>query len=95
MVCLDTLAPTGARCDTGWRCLRVEGALDLALTGILAGLTAPLAAAAIPVFALSTYDTDYLLVRGSDVEAAVTALEGAGFGVSGLGGASLAEGAGS
>ena len=72
----------------------MEGPLDFALTGILARLTAPLAAAGVPVFALSTFDTDYLLVREADVEAAVEALEGAGFGVAGLNGASPAEGTG-
>ena len=81
VVCLEALAPAGARCERGWRCLRVEGPMDLGIVGVLAGLTAPLAAAGIPVFALSTYDTDYLLVRGRDVDAALAALRGAGYDV--------------
>ena len=48
---------------TEWRAFEVAGPLDFALVGILAGLTAPLADAQIPLFAISTFDTDYLLVR--------------------------------
>ena len=57
------------------------GPLDFALTGILARLTAPLAAAGVPVFALSTFDTDYLLVREADAGRAVTAWLQAGIDV--------------
>lgn len=59
--------------------VRVCGILDFALVGILAGLTAALAADGISVLALSTYDTDYLMVRGSSYPAAVSALEAAGY----------------
>lgn len=85
VVCREDLAPPGARCETGWRCLRVAGPLDLTLTGILAGLTAPLNAAGIPVFAISTYDTDYLLIRAGDLQATVRLLASAGYRVSALG----------
>lgn len=53
----------GARVEGPWRAFRVVGTLDFALTGILHSLTEPLAAAGISVFAISTFDTDYLLVR--------------------------------
>lgn len=49
--------------DSGWACFRVEGTMDFGLVGVLAALTEPLAAAGIPVFAVSTFDTDYLLVK--------------------------------
>ena len=55
--------------------LRVASTLDFSLTGILASITAPLAAAAISVFAVSTYDTDYILIRGTDRDQAVNALK--------------------
>ncbi|MBN1643082.1 MAG: ACT domain-containing protein [Anaerolineae bacterium] len=68
----------GWRAEPGWRCLQVAGPLDLALTGVLHALSAPLAAAGIPLFALSTFDTDYLLVREDDLARAIEALARAG-----------------
>jgi hypothetical protein len=49
--------------DTGWRCLRVAGSLDLSMIGILSSITSPLAKAEIPVFAVSSFDTDYVLFK--------------------------------
>lgn len=72
------LVPTGIRAETGWRLLEVEGPLDFSLTGIVVALTAPLAQAAISVFAFSTFDTDYLMVRGATLEPALEALRHAG-----------------
>jgi uncharacterized protein len=63
IVCPQANVPPGTQSEGGWRCFRVRGPLSFAFTGILARLTAPLAAAGVPVFALSTFDTDYLLVR--------------------------------
>ncbi len=62
-----------------WRAMRVVGELDFALTGILASLTAPLAQAGIPVFAVSSYTTDYLLVNADNAESARHALTQASF----------------
>jgi 8-oxo-dGTP pyrophosphatase MutT (NUDIX family) len=83
IVSLADAVPEGVRAGRGWRALRVEGPFDLAETGVLSALAAPLAAAAIPVFAVSTFDTDYLLVREADVSRAADALRGAGHAVSG------------
>ena len=58
--------------------LAVRGPLAFDMTGVLAGLATPLAAAGISIFALSTYDTDYVLVRDDDLERAVGALRQAG-----------------
>lgn len=63
--------PAGVRCERGWRCLRVAGALDIGLVGVLASLVGPLAGAGISLFALSTFDTDHLLVRERDFTRAV------------------------
>lgn len=63
IVCTSSAVPRGTVCVSGWRCLGVEGPLDFSLTGVLASLVGPLAQANISVFALSTYDTDYLLLR--------------------------------
>jgi hypothetical protein len=70
--------PAGARAETGWRCLGVVGPLSFELTGILADLSAPLARSGIPIFVISTYDTDYLLVHASDLDRARAALEADG-----------------
>jgi uncharacterized protein len=66
----------------GWRAFAVEGPLDHGLTGVLASIAAPLAAAGVPIFAVSTYDTDYVLVPAGRVEDAAVALRGAGHAVS-------------
>lgn len=70
--------PSAEKADRGWRALRVEGPLELTSFGVIAGVTAPLATAEIGVFAISTYDTDYLLVQEADLERAVRALRDAG-----------------
>lgn len=61
-----------------WRALKVQGPLDFTLTGILAALTAPLANAGISLFAIATYDTDYVLVREETLDAAIKVLTAAG-----------------
>ena len=66
--------PDSLRVERGFRAFQVEGPLDFELTGVLAGLLEPLAQAGIPVLAVSTFDTDYLLVRAQRVEEAIRAL---------------------
>ncbi len=78
VVCHEEAVPGGVRCVRGWRCLRVAGTLDLSLVGVLASLLVPLAEAGVGVFALSTFDTDYLLVRDRDLARALQALQTAG-----------------
>lgn len=70
------LVPEHVKAERGWCALKVEGPLDFALTGILHSLSGPLAAAKVSVFAVSTFDTDYLLVK--DLVAAIEALRSAG-----------------
>jgi hypothetical protein len=79
IVCSQSDVPDGIQAERGWRGLQVEGPLDLSLVGVLAGLTRPLADAGVNIFAVSTYDTDYLLVKQERLEEAVRALEAAGF----------------
>jgi hypothetical protein len=78
IVCAQEAVPDGVRCERRWRCLAVQGPLDFSLTGILASLATPLAAAGISIFALSTFDTDYLLLRDAHLAAGVEALRRAG-----------------
>jgi hypothetical protein len=82
IVCDAAAVPDGVRVETGWRVLAVQGPLDFWLTGVLASLTAPLAEAEISIFAMSTFDTDYVLVRDADLERASAALRAAGHSVS-------------
>lgn len=60
--------------ESGWVCLKVLGPLDFALTGILADISTTLANAGISIFALSTFDTDYILVKSHQLEKAISAL---------------------
>ncbi len=83
IVCDVARVPAGVRREGGWRCLKVEGPLDFAMVGVLASLVAPLADAGVSVFAISTFDTDYLFVREGDLVAATAALRRAGHQVSG------------
>lgn len=78
VVCRAALVPSGVRAEPGWRALRVAGPLDFALTGILASLLSPLATAGVAVFALSTFDTDHVLVRETALDDALAALRAAG-----------------
>lgn len=82
IVCSPERVPPETVREDGWRALRVEGPLDFALVGIVAALSTTLAAAKVSIFVISTYDTDYLLVRTKDLERATTALATAGHHVS-------------
>lgn len=83
LVCDEAAVPNEVRAERGWRALQVEGPLDFGLTGVLAGLATPLAAADIPIFAISTFDTDWLLVRQAQLVPATSFLRRAGFLVNG------------
>ncbi len=78
IVCNEDLAPPGSRVERGWRCLQVAGPLQFSLTGVLAALAVPLAERGVSIFALSTFDTDYLLVKSEQLETAAAALREAG-----------------
>ncbi|USX51638.1 ACT domain-containing protein [Lentzea sp. HUAS12] len=73
-----SFAVDGDAAEKGWRLLTVRGPLEFTLTGIMAALAGELAAAGVSLFALSTYDTDHLLVKHADLGRAVVALRAAG-----------------
>lgn len=82
LVCRTDDAPADAvQRDDGWRAFRVEGVLDFSLIGILARLSEVLAEAGIGLFAVSTYNTDYILTKADQYEAALAALARAGYAV--------------
>jgi uncharacterized protein len=70
--------PDGAPVERGWVALKLEGAFPFSMTGVLASFVQPLAEAHIPIFAISTFDTDYVLIKRETLEQAVVALGAAG-----------------
>lgn len=82
LVCETNRTPRDASArEDGWRALRVEGPLDFSLVGVLSGITAALAGAGVSVFCVSTFDTDYVLVRETALSTALRALTDAGYSV--------------
>ena len=79
LVCLTRDVPQNAtHRDDGWRAMRVQGALDFSLVGILAKLSGTLAESGVGIFAVSTYDTDYILAKRENFPRALDALRRAG-----------------
>lgn len=78
VVCPSAVAPPSEDARPGWRLLTVRGPLEFDLTGVMAALAGELAAAGVTLLAVSTYDTDHVLVPAADVERAVKALLEAG-----------------
>jgi hypothetical protein len=83
IVCRADDVPADASAERGWCAFEVAGPLDFSLTGVVASLVTPLAEEEIPLFVLSTFETDYLLVREHDLHRSVEALTSAGHSVDG------------
>ena len=80
LVCLTSEVPPNViRRDDGWKALRIQGVLEFSLIGILSKIAAILADHNILIFAVSTYNTDYLLIKKENYEKAIQALEAAGY----------------
>lgn len=75
VVCPSSVSLNSEKSETGWACIKVLGPLDFSLTGILAEISAVLAKAEISIFAISTFDTDYILVKSENLQAAKKALQ--------------------
>jgi hypothetical protein len=84
VVCRQEAVPAGTYAEGGWRGVRVAGAMPFTQVGVLASLARPVAEAGIGVFAVSTFDTDYLLVKAERFPEAVAALRAAGHSVEGV-----------
>jgi len=78
IVCDEAVVPSDVQCQPGWTALMVAGPLDFSLTGVLAAIAGPLAEARVSIFAVSTFDTDYVLVPADRIADAVHALRKAG-----------------
>jgi len=81
IVCIESIVPENVKAEKNWKILEVEGPLDFSMTGVLASISAPLADAQISIFAISTFDTDYILVRDFLIAEAVSSLKKAGFNI--------------
>ena len=77
-ICTEDRVSDGAPVERGWLALKLEGPFPFSMTGVLASFVEPLAAAQVPIFAISTFDTDYVLIKRKDLERAVRALAAAG-----------------
>ena len=82
LVCEEEQAPKGCQAETGWRALKIMGPLDFSLVGILADVSTVLATAKVSIFAVSTYETDYVLVKEESLKRALQALEAKGHSIS-------------
>lgn len=74
IVCTDTCIPDDIKCEKDWRILKALGPLDFSLIGILSKISTILAQNGISIFAVSTYDTDYILIKDKDINNAIDAL---------------------
>ncbi|MBP2665659.1 MAG: hypothetical protein H6Q76_639, partial [Firmicutes bacterium] len=74
IVCLSRVVPESVEKDSGWKVLKIEGLLNFNLVGILAQVSAVLAESEVSIFAISTYNTDYILVKNRDFDVAVVVL---------------------
>ena len=82
LVCRTEQTPAGTvEREDGWRAFRIRGVLDFSLVGVLAGLSGILARQGIGIFAVSTFNTDYILVKAEDYERALGALAAGGYAV--------------
>lgn len=83
IVCPSDRVPAGAHAVRTWRAFQLVGPMPFSTTGVVSALTAPLAAANVGVFILSTFDTDYLLVDQGNLARALAALRGSGWDLQG------------
>ncbi len=78
VVCPAAEVPPDVRADRDWRVLKIAGPFAFSTVGVLASLAAPLAQAGISLLTISTYDTDYLLVKSDTLDRAIATLVAAG-----------------
>ncbi len=78
IVCPAGQAPASAKCEGPWTCFKLEGPFPFSLTGVLASFIDPLAEHGVPIFTISTFDTDYVLVKEEHALTARQTLQAAG-----------------
>lgn len=75
IVCLENNIPQDIKCESDWRIFKIQGPLDFSLIGILSKISSLMAENQISIFAVSTYDTDYILIKENNLENALKILE--------------------
>ncbi len=78
VVCDESAVPEDVKHESGWRCLKLAGPFEFSLTGVLLSVLEPLAEVKVGIFAVSTFDTDYVLVKDEQLDFAVRALRARG-----------------
>lgn len=79
IVCSEDGIPNNIKCEKNWNVIKVEGPLDFSLIGILSSISTILSKENISIFAISTYDTDYILVKNKDLQKSIDALSKQGY----------------
>ncbi|RPH52944.1 MAG: ACT domain-containing protein [Desulfobacteraceae bacterium] len=72
LVTIAGIVPAGILSENGWRCIKIKGPLNFSETGILSLLIYPLAGSKIPVFVISTYETDYIMIKKENLSAVIS-----------------------
>ena len=78
IVCPTDRVPANAKCEGPWTCFKLQGPFPFSQTGVLASFIDPLAERGVPIFAIATFDTDYVLVKEAHASTALRALQDAG-----------------
>ncbi len=78
IACPEENVPAGVKADKGWICFKLEGPFPFSQTGVLSSFIGPLAESGVPIFAISTFDTDYVMVKDEFAGATLEALQEAG-----------------
>jgi len=78
IVCAQDIIPLELQCDFNWQCFKIDGSFDLNQTGVISSISLPLADAGISIYVISTYDTDYFLVKDHNLQQAISTLSNSG-----------------
>lgn len=78
VVCEEEFTPEGATVESGWRCLRVDGPLGFTLVGLISEISTVLARAGVSIFVVSTFESDYILVKNENADRAIEVLRAHG-----------------
>jgi hypothetical protein len=79
VVCLQRNIPDNKICEKDWKVIKIAGSLDFSMVGIISKLSTVLADGGISIFVISTYDTDYILIKKRDIENTIELLKEAGY----------------
>ena len=78
IVCKQDIIPSKLQSDLNWRCFKIDGSFDLSQIGVISSISSPLADAGISIYVISTYDTDYFLVKDDNLEKTISVLSNFG-----------------